>query len=121
MNSRRRVNSNVGHLSMTRQKILAIRISSLLGGAFFSFAIPAIMLGSDVNSELAWRIFAPGFGVVPVIHNVLPAIILTVIIDAFVYCIVAFVAANLFIGFYNARHRRRFNGDAQQIVGPERG
>ena len=105
---------------MTRQQILAIKISSLLGGAFFSFAIPSIMLAADVNSELAWRIFAPGFGVVPVIHNVLPAIISTLIIDVFVYCIVAFGVADLFIGFYNARHRRSFNGDAQQIVGPER-
>jgi hypothetical protein len=71
---------------MTKQQTLAIRLSALLGGAFLSIVAAAVAFGGNINSEIALRILLPGLGLVPVVHNALPAIIVMVIVDAIVYC-----------------------------------
>jgi hypothetical protein len=76
---------------MTTQQIRAIKWVTLLGAAFLSIVVPVILVGFNVGGEWTLTIFAPGLLVMSPVHNVLPALIVTVVVDAFVYCIVAYL------------------------------
>jgi hypothetical protein len=75
---------------MTTLQIRAIRWLTLLGGAIFSILVPVLMIGCDVCGERTLAIFAPGLLVMSPVHNVLPALIVTLLVDAIVYCAVAY-------------------------------
>ena len=74
---------------MTLKQIRAIRWLTLLGAAFLSVAIPVLLISSDLGGEITLAVFAPGLLLISPVHNVLPALIVTVIADALVYCAVA--------------------------------
>jgi len=76
---------------MTMQQMRAIRWLTLLGAAFFSIAIPVLLISWDLGGELTLAIFAPGLLLISPVHNVLPALIVTVVFDAIVYCAVAYL------------------------------
>ena len=75
---------------MTKLQIRAIKVSTLLGAAFFSIVVPVLLVGFGVGGELTVAVFAPGLLVMSPVHNVLPALIVTVVVDAIVYCAVAY-------------------------------
>ena len=75
--------------SMTTQQIRAIKGLTLLGAAFLSIAVPVLLI-SALGGELTLAIFAPGLLVMSPVHNVLPALIVTILVDAIVYCAVAY-------------------------------
>ncbi len=75
---------------MTTPQIRAIKWLTLLGAAFLSIAVPLLLVSCDVGGELTLAIFAPGLLVMSPVHNVLPALIVTVVVDAIVYCAVAY-------------------------------
>ena len=64
------------------------------------------MVSVDVESEFAFWVFAPGLGVMSPVHNVLPALIVTLVVDALLYCIVAFITARLFVWLIHSRQHR---------------
>ena len=76
---------------MTTQQMRAIRWLTLLGAAFLSSAIPILLISCDLGGELTLAIFAPGLLLISPVHNVLPALIVTVVADALVYCAVAYL------------------------------
>jgi hypothetical protein len=75
---------------MTTLQIRAIKWLTLLSAAVLSIAVPALLVGADVGGELTLAFFAPGLLVMSPIHNFLPALIVTVVVDAIVYCTVAY-------------------------------
>jgi hypothetical protein len=75
---------------MTTQQIRAITWLTLLGAAFLSIAVPVLLISCDLGGELTLAIFAPGLLLMSPVHNVLPALIVTVVVDAIVYCAVAY-------------------------------
>jgi len=75
---------------MTSQQIRAIKWLTLLGAAFLSIAVPVLLVSCDLGGELTLAIFVPGLLVMSPVHNVLPALIVTVVVDAIVYCAVAY-------------------------------
>ena len=76
---------------MTTQQIRAIKWLTLPGAAFLSIAVPVLLVSCDVGGELTLAIFAPGLLIMSPVHNVLPALIVTVVVDAIVYCVVAYL------------------------------
>ncbi len=76
--------------SMTTQQIRAIKWLTLLGAAFLSIAVPVTLISCDLGGELTLAIFAPGLLLMFPVHNVLPALIVTAVVDAIVYCAVAY-------------------------------
>jgi len=91
---------------MTNQQVQALYWLSLLAGAFLSVAIPVLMVSLDVDSGLAYWLFAPGLGVMSPVHNVLPALIVTLSVNALLYCGFALFAARLFVLLVRSRQRR---------------
>ena len=85
MNSRRSVAS-----CMTTQQIRAIRWLTLVGAVFLSVAVPILLVSCDLGGELTLAILAPGLLVMSPVHNVLPALVVTVVVDAIAYCAVAY-------------------------------
>ena len=75
---------------MTTQQIRAIKWMTLLGAAFLSVVVPVLLVGFDVGGELTLAIFAPGLLLMSPVHNVLPALVVTLVVDAVVYCAVAY-------------------------------
>jgi hypothetical protein len=91
----RPVNSNVGHLLVTTQQIRAITWLTLLGAALLSIALPLLVVFSDVAPDFVVGIFAPGLLLMSPVHNVIPALIVTVVVDAVVYCTVGYAILRL--------------------------
>ena len=75
---------------MTTQQIRAIKWLTLLGAAFLSIAIPVLLICCDPGGELTLAVFVPGALLISPVHNVLPALIVWVVVDAIVYCTVAY-------------------------------
>lgn len=75
---------------MTTQQIRAIKWLTLLGAAVLSIAVPVLLISCDLGGELTLGVFVPGALVMSPVHNVLPALIVTVVVDAIVYCAVAY-------------------------------
>jgi hypothetical protein len=82
---------------MTTQKIRAIKWATLLGAAFLSIAVPILLVSCDIGGELTVAIFAPGLLLMSPVHNFLPALIVTVVVDAIVYCAVAYLIFRLIL------------------------
>jgi len=82
---------------MTRQQVLALKWLSLLGAAILSIAIPVLLVSTGLDSELALTIFAPGAGLINPVHNIIPALIVTVVVDAVLYCLVTYAAVSLLV------------------------
>ena len=61
------------------------------GAAFLSIAVPVLPVSFDVGGEVTLAIFAPGLLLMSPVHNFLPALIVTVFVDAIVYCAVAYL------------------------------
>jgi hypothetical protein len=76
---------------MTTEQIRAIKWVTLLGATFLSIAVPVLLTRFDVGGELATAISAPGLLLMSPVHNFLPALIVTVVVDAIVYCAVAYL------------------------------
>lgn len=76
---------------MTTQQIQAIKWLTLLGAAFLSIVVPVLLVSFDVGGELTLAILAPGLLFMSPVHNFLPALIVTVVVDAIVYCAVAYL------------------------------
>ena len=93
----------------------------MLGAAFLSVAVPVVLVGLDMGGELTLAIFAPGLLVMSPVHNILPALIVTLLVDAIVYCAVAyFVVWSIFrLMHINPQPEWVANHDAEQIVGRE--
>jgi hypothetical protein len=91
---------------MNKQQVRAFYWVSLLAGGFLSVAIPVLMVSVHVESELAFWVFAPGVGVMSPVHNILPALIVTLVVDALLYCIVAFITARLLVRLIHSRQHR---------------
>ena len=89
---------------MTKQQIHALKWLSLLAGAFLSVVVPLLLLRVDVNSDLAFMILAPGSLLMSPVHNVLPALVVTVVFDAIIYCAVAYSIARLVIKILEGKH-----------------
>jgi len=75
---------------MTTQQSRAIKWLTLLGAAFLSIAVPVLLVSFDVGGERTLAIFAPGLLLMSPVHNFLPALIVTVVVDAVVYWAVAY-------------------------------
>lgn len=75
---------------MTTQQIRAIKWMTLLGAALLSVVVPVLLVGFDVGGELTLAILAPGLFVMSPVHNFLPALVVTLVVDAVVYCAVAY-------------------------------
>ena len=69
MNSRRPVNSDVGHLVRDTQQIRAITLLTSLGAALLSIALPVLVVMSDVGPDFVVGIFAPGLLLMSPVHN----------------------------------------------------
>lgn len=76
---------------MSMKQIRAIRWLTLLGAAFSSVAIPVLLISCDLGGEITLAVFAPGLLLISPVHNVLPALIVTVVVNAIVYCAVAYL------------------------------
>ena len=66
----------------------------MLGAAFLSIAVPVLLVACDVGGELTLAIFAPGLLLMSPVHNFLPALIVTLVVDAIVYCAVAYLVVS---------------------------
>jgi hypothetical protein len=75
---------------MTTQQLRAIICLTLLGAAFLSIAVPVLLISCDLGDDLTLAIFVPGLLLMSPVHNVVPALIVTVLVDAIVYCAVAY-------------------------------
>lgn len=105
---------------MTTQQIRAITWATLLGAAFCSIVLPVLLVGLDVGGELTLAVFAPGLLVMSPVHNFLPALIVTVVVDAIVYCAVAyFVLWSILRIMQIKMHAYGSTRNTQQLVGPE--
>lgn len=91
---------------MTKQQVLAIKWLAVPGAAALSIAVPALLLGSGVESDLAYSILAPGSGLIGPVHNVIPALIVTVVFDAIVYCVAAYIIVSLLLRVLRARQHQ---------------
>jgi hypothetical protein len=111
---------SVGHLLVTTQQIRAITWLTLLGAVLLSVALPLLVVFSDVGPDFIVGVFAPGVLLISPVHNVIPALIVTVVVDAIVYCTVAYAILRLVLRLCRLNNIREFGGDAQQIVGRER-
>jgi hypothetical protein len=88
---------------VTTQQIRAISWLTLLGAALLSVALPVLVVMSDVGPDFVVGIFAPGLLLMSPVHNVLPALIVTVVVDAIVYCVVAYAILRLVLRIAHAR------------------
>ena len=75
---------------MTTQQIRAIKWLTLLSATFLSIAVPALLISCDVGGEGTLAVLIPGMLLMSPVHNVLPALIVWVVVDAIVYCAVAY-------------------------------
>jgi hypothetical protein len=75
---------------MTTQQVRAIKWLTLLGATFLSLAVPALLISCDLGGERALAVLVPGALVMSPVHNILPALIVWVVVDAIVYCAVAY-------------------------------
>ena len=75
---------------MTTQQIRAIKWLTLLGATFLSIAVPVLLISCDLGGERTLAVFVPGALLMSPVHNVLPALIVWVVVDALVYCAVAY-------------------------------
>jgi len=90
---------------MTTQQICAIKWLTLLGAAFLSIAVPMLLVSYDLGGDFTLAIFAPGMLVISPVHNFLPALIVTVVVDAIVYCLVAYSIVRLVLRFLQVKQR----------------
>ena len=67
---------------------------TLLGATLLSIVLPLLVMFSDVPDFIV-GIFAPGLLLMSPVHNVIPALIVTVVVDAIVYCTVAYAILRL--------------------------
>ena len=74
---------------MTKQQIQKIRWVTFAGAIFLSVTVPVLLTVFDVGGELTLAIFAPGLLLMSPVHNLLPALIVTLVVNALVYWIVA--------------------------------
>ena len=91
---------------MTRQQVLALKWLAVLGGAVLSVAVPVLLIGSGVESELALGILAPGLGLINPVHNIIPALIVMVVVDAAFYCAAAYALVSLLLRVLRTRRPR---------------
>jgi hypothetical protein len=89
--------------SMTMQQIRAIKWLTLLGAAFLSIAVPVLLVICDLGGELTLAIFSPGLLLMSPVHNVLPALIVTVVVNAIVYCVVGYSMVWLVLRFMQVK------------------
>jgi hypothetical protein len=80
---------------VTTTQIRVITWLTLLGAALLSIAILFLVLSSDVVPDFIGGILAPGLFVMSPVHNFIPALIVTVVVDAIVYCTVAYAILRL--------------------------
>jgi hypothetical protein len=90
---------------MTAQQIRAITWLTLGGAAFLSIVIPVLVITLDVGPDFVVGIFAPGLLLMSPVHNVIPALIVTLFVDAIVYCAVAYAILRLVLRIVRVEHR----------------
>jgi hypothetical protein len=88
---------------VTTQQIRATTWLTLVGAALLSIALPFLVTISDVGPDFIVGIFAPGLLLMSPVHNVLPALIVTVVVDAIVYCAVAYAILRLVLSIVHAK------------------
>jgi hypothetical protein len=91
---------------MTTQQIRAIKWLTLLSAAFLSIAVPVLLISCDLGGERTLAVFAPGVLLMSPVHNVLPALIVWVVVDAIVYCAVAYFIVWLVLRIMQVRQRQ---------------
>ena len=90
---------------MTIERIRAITWLTLGGAAFLSIVIPVLVITLDVGPDFVVGIFAPGLLLMSPVHNVIPALIVTLFVDAIVYCAVAYAILRLALRIVRVEHR----------------
>ena len=88
---------------MSTQQIRTITWLTLLGAALLSIVLPVLVVFSDMGPDFIVGIFAPGLLLMSPVHNVLPALIVTVVVDALVYCAVAYAILRLVLRIVHAK------------------
>lgn len=91
---------------MNTQQIRAITWLTLLGAVLLSVALPLLVVTSDVGPDFVVGIFAPGLLLMSPVHNVLPALFVTVVVDAIVYCAVAYAILRLVLSIVHTKSER---------------
>jgi len=88
---------------MTTQQIRAITWLTVVGAALLSIALPVLVVTSEVGPDFIVGIFAPGLLLMSPVHNVLPALIVAVVVDAMIYCAVAYGILRLVLSIVRAK------------------
>ena len=89
---------------MTTQRIRTITWLTLAGAAFLSIVLPILVTISDVGPDFVVGIFAPGLLLISPVHNVIPALIVTLLVDAIVYCAVAYAILRIVLRIVRVKH-----------------
>ena len=89
---------------MTTQRIRTITWLTLAGAAFLSIVLPILVTISDVGPDFVVGIFAPGLLLMSPVHNVIPALIVTLLVDAIVYCAVAYAILRIVLRIVRVKH-----------------
>src|SRR5207244_10896080 len=89
---------------LTTQRIRTITWLTLAGAAFLSIVLPILVTISDVGPDFVVGIFAPGLLLMSPVHNVIPALIVTLLVDAIVYCAVAYAILRIVLRIVRVKH-----------------